>query len=226
MKCRRSKILFVLGFATLALAAPAQAQADPRATVAGSRQQVIIEVASSTSTTGTLKLIETRDGISRVMLGPVTARLGRNGVSASHKEGDGTTPLGTFGLTSAFGTAAKPSSGLGYSRLKAGDCWISDVTDPKYNSRVSRASCGAPNEDLYRIGRAGPYRLAIVTDYNMSPVVVGRGSAIFLHVNAVDASGRSRPTSGCVSVSYGVMKRLLGLLSIDVRPTMTVRIKR
>ncbi|MEY2626420.1 MAG: hypothetical protein RJB08_179 [Actinomycetota bacterium] len=226
MKCRRSKVLCALGFATLALASPAQAHGGSRSVDGVRRQKVIIEVASSTSTTGTLKLIETRDGVSRVMLGPVTARLGRNGVSASHKEGDGTTPLGTFGLTSAFGTAAKTSSGLEYSRLKAGDCWVSDVTDPKYNSQVSRVPCGAPNEDLYRIGRAGPYRLAIVTDYNMSPVVVGRGSAIFLHVNAVDASGRSRPTSGCVSVSYGVMKRLLGLLSIDTRPTMTVRIKR
>jgi L,D-peptidoglycan transpeptidase YkuD (ErfK/YbiS/YcfS/YnhG family) len=192
----------------------------------GRRQRVIIDVASTKSTSGTLTLVEIRDGTTRILVGPVTARLGRNGVSANHREGDGTTPLGTFALTSAFGTAARPKSGLGYSRLREGDCWVSDATDPKYNSRVSRGVCGAPNEDLYRIGRAGPYRLAIVTDYNMSPVVAGRGSAIFLHVNAVDESGRSRPTSGCVSVSYGVMLRLVSSLDAAARPTLTVRLKR
>ncbi|MFM8389078.1 MAG: hypothetical protein ACKOA5_07520 [Actinomycetota bacterium] len=43
-------------------------------------QSVIAEVSSATATVGTLKVVETVDGIERVVLGPVPARVGRNGV--------------------------------------------------------------------------------------------------------------------------------------------------
>ena len=118
------------------------------------------------------------------------------------------------------------TSKLPYSRLKVGDCWISDVVDRAYNTRVRRMSCASPNENLYRIGMAGPYRLAVVTSYNTKPIVREKGSAIFVHVNSIDSAGRVRPTSGCVSVSYAVMQRLVGLLDPAASPTLTVRVKR
>ena len=220
----RFRLRPVLFIALAAILQPAVVRAE--ATDQVGLQRVVVEVESPRSTKATLALVETRNGTSRVVLGPVPAHVGRGGVSAAHREGDGTTPIGTFALTSAFGM--KPASGtkLPYAQLKVGDCWISDVLDRAYNTRVRRTSCASPNENLYRIGMAGPYRLAVVTSYNTMPIVRGKGSAIFVHVNSIDSAGRARPTSGCVSVSYAVMKRLVGLLDPAASPTLTVRVKR
>jgi L,D-peptidoglycan transpeptidase YkuD (ErfK/YbiS/YcfS/YnhG family) len=192
----------------------------------GIAQTVVVEVSSASSSTGTLRLVETVDGADRVVLGPVSARVGRNGVKRNRREGDGTTPLGTMAISGGFGLAARTGTAMPYRRLKNRDCWISDVADASYNKWVRRAKCAAPNEDLYRIATAGAYEFALTTDYNTSSIVVGKGSAIFIHVHSYDAGGNTRPTSGCVSVSRAVMKRLFALLDPAMNPTMVVRIRR
>jgi L,D-peptidoglycan transpeptidase YkuD (ErfK/YbiS/YcfS/YnhG family) len=189
-------------------------------------QSVIVEVSSASASVGTLKLIETVDGIERVVLGPVPTRVGRNGVKRDRREGDGTTPLGSMAITGGFGLAAKARTDLAYRRVVAGDCWISDVGDPAYNRRVRRSRCDAPNEDLYRIAKGGAYEFALTTDYNASPIVTGKGSAIFVHVHSYDAAGRTKPTSGCVSVARSVMKRLFAMLDPAKNPVLVVRIRR
>ena len=189
-------------------------------------QSVIVEVGSASASVGTLKVIETVDGVERVMLGPVPARVGRNGVKRDRREGDGTTPLGSMAITGGFGSAAKARTGLPYRRVVEGDCWISDVGDRAYNRRVRRSRCDAPNEDLFRIAKGGAYAFALTTDYNTAPIVMGKGSAIFIHVHSYDAAGRTKPTSGCVSVSRSVMKRLFSLLDPAKNPVLVVRIRR
>ena len=192
----------------------------------GAAQTVVVEVPSASSTTGTLRLVETVGGVERVVLGPVAARVGRNGVKRNRREGDGTTPMGTMAITGGFGLTAGPMTVLPYRRVKNGDCWISEAADTSYNTWVRRARCAAPNEDLYRIAVAGAYELALTTDYNTSPIVVGKGSAIFIHAHSYDATGKTKPTSGCVSVSRAVMKRLFALLEPVKNPMMVVRIRR
>jgi len=200
--------------ASSALALPAEAQS------------VIVEVPSASASVGTLKVVETVDGIERVALGPVPARVGRNGVKRDRREGDGTTPLGSMAITGGFGSAAKARTEIAYRRVVAGDCWISDVGDRAYNRRVRRSRCNAPNEDLCRIARGGAYEFALTTDYNASPIVTGKGSAIFVHVHSYDAAGRAKPTSGCVSVARSVMKRLFAMLDPSKNPVLVVRIRR
>ncbi len=189
-------------------------------------QSVIVEVPSASESVGTLKIVELVDGVERVVLGPVSARVGRNGVRRDRREGDGTTPLGSMAITGAFGSAGKARTGLAYRRVVEGDCWISDVKDRAYNRRVRRSRCEAPNEDLFRIASGGAYEFAVTTDYNTSPVVPGKGSAIFIHVHSRDAFGRTKPTSGCVSVARSVMKRLFALLDPAKNPVLVVRIRR
>ena len=213
-----SVVAFVAGIVGVAGSGVASAQ--------GARERVIVEVASADSTQATLTVIEQTTVGMRTVLGPVDARVGRNGVLRNHREGDGTTPLGTFRITGAFGLGASATTNLSYRRLRVDDCWISDVADPAYNTRVRRPRCATPNEDLRRIAMAGPYEFALTTDYNSSPVVVGKGSAIFIHVHSYDGSGQTRPTSGCVSVSRTVMKRLLAILQPEDDPVLVVRIRR
>ena len=191
-----------------------------------SQQQVVVEVASATSTSGTLSVVEVTDGKESIVMRPVPARVGRSGVSASHREGDGTTPLGRFAITGAFGLAESPRVLVPYRRAREGDCWISASRDSRYNTWVRRSNCVSPNEDLWRIAKAGPYEYALTTSYNTSPVVAGKGSAIFIHVNSSNGGGGTRPTSGCVSVARSVMKRLFALLDPAKNPTLIVRIKR
>jgi L,D-peptidoglycan transpeptidase YkuD (ErfK/YbiS/YcfS/YnhG family) len=188
-------------------------------------QEIVVEVGSASSTVAALTLFEVSAGVATKVLGPVSARVGRNGVKRNRREGDGTTPLGSFGISGAFGVAESPRVVLPYRRVKDGDCWISDVTDGFYNQWVTRKQCGRQNEDLRRIALVGPYQLALTTDYNSSPIVVGKGSAIFIHVHAHDGAGRTKPTSGCVSVSRSVMKKLFALLDPAKNPRVTIRIR-
>ena len=189
-------------------------------------QTVVVEVPSATSTAGTLRVVETVDGVDRVVLGPVAARVGRNGVKRNRREGEGTTPLGTMAISGGFGLATGAVTVLPYRRVKKGDCWISDVADTSYNTWVRRSRCVPPNEDLHRIATSGAYEFALTTDYNASPIVVGKGSAIFIHVHSYDAAGRTQPTSGCVSVPRAVMKRLFVLLDPAKNPVLVVRVRR
>ncbi len=189
-------------------------------------QRIVVEVPSPSSTAGTLRLVEVVGGVERTVLGPVVARVGRNGVKRDRREGDGTTPLGEVEITGAFGSSSSPRVQIPYDRVARGDCWISNAADVAYNTLTKRTPCATPNEDLYRIATAGPYEFALTTSYNTSPVVPGKGSAIFIHVHSRDAAGRTKPTSGCVSVARSVMKRLFALLDPAKIPTMVVRVRR
>lgn len=219
-------VLALLGLPSHPAAAAAPSAPRPeqlRAGLLGNAQQVII-VSSSTwaSTTATLSLYELRaNGWVRIA-GPYAARLGRNGVRADRAEGDGTTPAGSHRLVSAFGRRTKSPTKLPYRTVHYGDCWISDVESDNYNEWVEQVPCGSRNENLWAIARAGAYANAIVTDYNMDPIVVGKGSAIFVHVHSRTKSGATKATSGCVSVSSSQLLALLARLDPAKQPRIVI----
>ena len=189
-------------------------------------QIVLVTVPTSTSTVGRLATYEMVEGRWKRVHGPVTARVGRNGVRVDRREGDGTTPLGSFGLVEVFGSARRADLDMPYRSVRNGDCWISDVASPDYNRWVRRETCGLPNENLWRIARGGTYEWAVVSDFNLADPVPGKGSAIFLHVHARDRAGRSQSTSGCVSVTRSVMKRVVRWLDAAKRPRLVVTMRR
>lgn len=189
-------------------------------------QIVLVSVPSAASTVGRLATYEMVDGRWMRVHGPVEARVGRNGVRADRREGDGTTPLGSFGLVEVFGSARRADLGMPYRPVRKGDCWISDVASPHYNRWVRKETCDAPNENLWRIARGGSYEWAVVSDFNLDEPVPGKGSAIFLHIHARDRAGRTQPTSGCVSVARSVMARLVRWLDSAKRPRLVVTVRR
>jgi L,D-peptidoglycan transpeptidase YkuD (ErfK/YbiS/YcfS/YnhG family) len=183
----------------------------------GSAQLLTVQ-APPRSTVGTLSAW-TRSGTCwRRVAGPWHAYLGRSGLSAHKREGDGTTPIGTFGIGgTVYGIAPDPGVRLRYHRLVCGDWWDEDPSSPGYNT-FAHLPCGvAPpfggdSEALWRI--SPQYRYFAVIDYNADPVVPGRGSAIFLHVST------GRPTAGCISLPERELVRTLRWL----RPGAEVRI--
>ncbi len=136
----------------------------------------------------------------------VPAWLGSAGMSTNAHEGFTGTPVGSFGLTQAFGNDADPGSRLPYFRVGPNDWWSGDSSSATYNThqRCLAASCPFDTGESENLHDAGwVYGYAVVIDYNTAPVVPGKGSAFFLHVT------ENKPTQGCVSIQQAALVRIL-----------------
>lgn len=134
--------------------------------------------------------------------------LGRTGRRARKREGDGATPMGLFTLCEVLyrpDRVRKPRVGLPIRATRPCDGWCDDAQDGNYNRKV-RLPCSASAEALWRDDEI--YDVIIVLDHNRRPRAKGRGSAIFMHVARPDYAS----TAGCIALSLGDLRRLLGLL--------------
>jgi L,D-peptidoglycan transpeptidase YkuD (ErfK/YbiS/YcfS/YnhG family) len=152
--------------------------------------------------------------------GPWSTRLGFAGFSNHKTEGDGTTPAGMFRIDDVmYGNAPNPGVHFSYHRIACGDWWDEDPNSPSYN-RFVHLKCGvAPpfrgdSEALWR--ETSAYPIFAVVDYNTSPVIAGRGSAIFVHA---DVGG---PTNGCVGLLLPELVELLRWLEPTAQPTVVM----
>ncbi len=131
--------------------------------------------------------------------------LGRAGVSAQKREGDGTTPQGAFAMRRLLYRADRlppPATRLPCAAIDRADGWCDDPADPLYNRPV-HLPYGARAEALWREERV--YDLIVPFGYNDDPVIPGAGSAIFLHV----AREAYAPTEGCVALAAADLLRVL-----------------
>ena len=117
-------------------------------------------------------------------------------------------PCGCAPSSRAYSARSCSPAGFRWFTADSRDAWASDVRSPASYNRHVRCRPGAcpfrePHaERLIKYPVA--YRYAIFIGYNAPPhVVVGAGSAFFLHV------GTGGPTAGCVSVSTSRMIWLL-----------------
>src|SRR5262245_53057596 len=81
--------------AALTVACPANLANELRTQPHGS-QLVTVEAPTTTSTRASLRIWRRAGACWQPAGGPYPARVGRNGLSANRREGDGTTPAGTF----------------------------------------------------------------------------------------------------------------------------------
>ncbi len=140
--------------------------------------------------------------------------LGRGGIRAVKREGDGATPLAAMRLLHGYFrpgrgqslAAAARSSPLPFRASRARDGWCDAAGDRNYNRPVT-LPYKAGSETMQRGDRL--YDCVVVLDWNIRPRRRGMGSAIFLHI----AREGFAPTEGCVAVSPRVMARLLPHLS-------------
>jgi L,D-peptidoglycan transpeptidase YkuD (ErfK/YbiS/YcfS/YnhG family) len=215
----------------LALAAPAAGERSgapgcpagvpSTLTSTGSATQLITVVASSRSATrGSLRLWRKLDGCWRPVAGPWTAWLGGRGLSATRREGDRTTPVGSFGIGPVmYGVAPNPGVRYRYRRIVCGDWWVEDPRSTYYN-QFRHVPCGATppfrvtNGDMSESPTA--YRHLAFIRFNTDPVVRGRGSAIFLHAST------GRPTLGCISLPIPQLVRTLRWLRPASAPRIVV----
>ncbi|MDQ1367918.1 MAG: hypothetical protein QOF20_271 [Acidimicrobiaceae bacterium] len=190
-------------------------------TSTGGGSQLITVVAGSTgSTSATITLWQRTAACWSQAGGPWTGRVGVHGLSGNHREGDGTTPMGLYGLSSAFyGIAPDPGVHGSYHQLVCGDWWDEDPASPQYNS-FQHVECGkippfgGQSEALWT--NAVGYQSLAVVSYNTGPVIAGAGSAIFVHVED------GKPTNGCISLSSGDLNSLLRWLQPGQSPHIAI----
>jgi L,D-peptidoglycan transpeptidase YkuD (ErfK/YbiS/YcfS/YnhG family) len=139
-------------------------------------------------------------------------------------QGTGTTPLGTYGLLSVFGThPARDAGALDYRRIRRGDHWVQDNASPHYNRYRNQRQGGFrwwlpssdPNASERLTDYRRPYEWSIVTGFNVEQVR-HRGSGIFLHVNGRGA------TAGCVSAPRRFLRALVRRLDPAAAPVIAI----
>ncbi|MDQ0392430.1 L,D-transpeptidase family protein [Labrys monachus] len=136
--------------------------------------------------------------------------LGRGGILAAKREGDGGTPRGRLPLRCLLqrtDRGRRIPSLLPFRAIRPEDAWCDDVADRRYNRLIRRAPGEPAEERLMRADRL--YDIVVPLGWNDGPIVRGRGSAIFWHV----ARGNGAPTAGCVAVAPEVFRKVLPRLS-------------
>lgn len=131
--------------------------------------------------------------------------LGRAGIVAVKREGDGATPAGILPLRRVFyrpDRIYRPQTSLTCHPLAQNLGWCDDPTSGAYNQLV-HLPFPAHHERLWREDHL--YDVLVELGYNDRPAVPHHGSAIFLHI----CKDNFAPTEGCIALRYTDMLRLL-----------------
>jgi L,D-peptidoglycan transpeptidase YkuD (ErfK/YbiS/YcfS/YnhG family) len=143
----------------------------------------------------------------------IPVALGRGGIRANKREGDGGTPRGIFRPRRLWWRADRhnrPRTFLPLHAIRTGDAWCEDPRDRHYNQPIRLG----PNAGGDRLKRGDHlYDFIVEIDHNTRPRVVGRGSAVFLHL----ARENFAPTAGCVAMTRSAMVQLLRRLGPQTR---------
>jgi L,D-peptidoglycan transpeptidase YkuD (ErfK/YbiS/YcfS/YnhG family) len=180
------------------------------------RQLITVTAASYGTSYATLRAYRI-SGTRRILVyGPWTARVGYHGIArpGRKREGDGTTPSGTYGFGFFFGVRANPGVAFPYRHAYSYDYWDDDPASSRYNlwTDIRKASAGRRPEPMHDVPA---YDYAAVIAYNTARVP-GRGSAIFLHV------GTGGSTAGCVSLPTAELLKILRWLHPADNPRIAI----
>lgn len=150
-----------------------------------------------------------RTGRRQAMLALGAARfrcaLGRSGIRALKREGDGATPLGCWTIRAVYyrtDRVARPATRLPVRPLRRDDAWCDNAGDRNYNRPVRLPYPGI-TESLWRDDHL--YDIVVELGYNDRPRKRGMGSAIFMHL----ARPGYTPTEGCIALARRDLERLL-----------------
>jgi len=213
-------VLATLAAAAAIAACPPNLAQSLDSVPAGAQQLITVEAKVARTTYASLRTWKLSRGCWTAVGKPRSARIGRNGLSSNRREGDGTTPTGTYRIgPRMYGNAPDPGVRFNYRRLRCGDWWDEDPSSPTYNSFQhvrcgQRPPFGGGSEGMWQQPR--PYPFLAVVEYNMRPVVPGRGSGIFLHAQT------GGPTIGCISLRKAELRTVLRWLHPNAKPVIAI----
>ena len=131
--------------------------------------------------------------------------LGKAGIGKKKIEGDNITPKGTFNIVKIYyrdDRVKKISSKFKLIKITKKLGWCDDPKNKEYNKLIN-SSTKYSHEKLYR--KDNIYDLILVLNYNMSPIIKNKGSAIFIHV----ANKNYKKTAGCVALKKSNLIKLI-----------------
>ncbi len=135
--------------------------------------------------------------------------IGKKGLSKNKKEGDLKTPIGKFDIDCLYyrpDRIKKPITKLKTKVIKKNMGWCNDINYKKKYNKVIKISKKIKHEKMYRSDHK--YDLVIPIKYNFKKPVVGKGSAIFLHITK-----NYNHTAGCVALNQNDFLILLRLIN-------------
>jgi len=136
---------------------------------------------------------------------------GEKGITENKIEGDLKTPIGVFKIDKIFYRADKIKeleSSIKMIPISKDDGWCDDKNKEEYNSFIKLPFSGR-YENLWREG--DEYDIIITLDYNTSPIIKGKGSAIFIHV----AKEGMDYTEGCLALKKEDLIKLVKKLESE-----------
>lgn len=150
-----------------------------------------------------------------LLAGPhvIPVALGRTGIRANKREGDGATPRGRFRPVQLWWRPdrfRRPQTRLPIRPISPDRAWCEDPADRLYN-RPMIVTEQDPGDRLWRDDQL--YDFIVELDHNRRPRIAGRGSAVFVHV----ARPGLTPTAGCVALSSAGLRRLLARIGPNTR---------
>jgi L,D-peptidoglycan transpeptidase YkuD (ErfK/YbiS/YcfS/YnhG family) len=131
--------------------------------------------------------------------------LGKAGIKRKRKEGDNITPKGIFKIIKIYYRSDKIkniTTSIRKIKIKKNMGWCDDPESFHYNKQIKLPSKFS-HEKLYR--KDNLYDLFLVLNYNTSPIIKNKGSAIFLHI----AKDSYEKTKGCIALKRGDLIQLV-----------------
>tara|TARA_B100000945_G_scaffold117348_1_gene93267 strand:+ start:10 stop:504 length:495 start_codon:yes stop_codon:yes gene_type:complete len=139
--------------------------------------------------------------------------IGKKGLTKNKIEGDKKTPVGIFSLGNLFyrkDRNPKPLTKLKCVPIKKDMGWCDDFKSKKYYNKLIKSSKNVRHEKLFR--RDYKYDYLIPINYNTKRTVIGKGSAIFIHLTK-----KFQPTSGCIALNKKDFLILLKLINKNTK---------
>ena len=137
--------------------------------------------------------------------------IGKKGLVKKKIEGDKKTPIGTYSLGNLYyrkDRNPKPLTKLKCIPIKKNMGWCNDIRSKKFYNKLINLSKikNVRYEKIFR--KDYKYDFLIPIYYNFKKPIIGKGSAIFLHLTK-----KYKPTAGCVSLAKKYFLIILKLIN-------------
>lgn len=135
--------------------------------------------------------------------------VGKKGFTNNKIEGDKKTPIGKYSLENLYyrkDRKIKPFTKLKVLEIKKNMGWCNDKSEKKNYNKLIKFNSKLKGERLYR--KDYKYDFLIPIKYNWKNKVLGKGSAIFIHLTK-----DFKPTAGCVGIAEKDFIILLKLIN-------------
>ncbi len=135
----------------------------------------------------------------------VKCAIGKRGIGNKTKEGDLITPKGTYKVKYVLyrqDRVKKIKTKIRKIIIRKNMGWCDDVRSKQYNKLIKLPS-SYKHEKLYK--KENIYDIILVINFNMSPIVKNKGSAIFIHVS----NRNYKKTEGCIALKKTHLLKIL-----------------